>query len=155
MKDLHLKRPLSLSDRLLLADSLVHTHIVHEHRLRKNRGGVRISRPASSHRDVEYKKKRMIEYPLPAGRNIRRSARDIKFVIDIEANCIRLPLDCKNMEVIGEPAVCRQSISRLDSIGPAVAGPVDRSVRDRRLLPNVFHDVDLATTGPLGFFDVI
>src|ERR1700677_2781588 len=142
-------------DRILLAGSLVHPDIIHQHSLREDCGSVWISRPVASHRQIEYQGKRVIEYPFPAGTKIRSGASDVELAVDIEANGIPFPLERENMKIVGKPPFFGQDVGRFDSNLSRVTRSMNRAVYSRRFFSNVFHDVDLATGGPTGFLDVV
>src|SRR5580693_3720057 len=145
----------NLRDRILIAGSLVHADIIYQHSLREDGTGVWISGPVASHRDIQQQKKRVIEYPLPAGTKIGSSASDVEIIVDIEADGVGLPLDGEDMKVIGKSSFLWQAVGSFDSNAAGVTRPVNRAVDNRRFLANVFHDVDLATGRPTCFVDVI
>src|ERR1700733_14670905 len=87
-------------DRILLAGSLVHPDIIHQHSLRENCSGVWISRPVASRRNVQQEKtgeKRMSEYRQDEDLSSRAS--HVEVVVDLEANGVRFPLNGENTKI--------------------------------------------------------
>jgi len=87
---------------------LIRAHIIHEHGLRKDGGGVGIPRPAPAHGHIEEQEKGMIENPLLARVEVGAEMRGIEEIVHIEADDTGLPLHGKNVELIGETLSARQ-----------------------------------------------
>src|SRR4029079_1476683 len=76
----------------LLARLTVYPNIVHQHGLWKGGRGVRVSRPVATDCHIQYDKEWMIEFPDLVGMQVRMGARDVQIAIDIEPQCVWLPL---------------------------------------------------------------
>src|SRR5262249_11692270 len=68
---------------------------------------------------------------------------------------VGLPLQREDMEVVGEAPSVRQGVESSRAVPARVSRPVNRAVDDRRLSPDVFHDVDLAARRPAHAGDVV
>src|SRR6185437_11448878 len=90
--------------RMYLRGFLVHSHIVNEHDLRKLRGCIWTSWPLSAHRKVQQHIERMVVHPLRSRWQIRRLARRIKMIIDIEADLCRFPFHSIDVKLVPESA---------------------------------------------------
>src|SRR6266516_959853 len=127
------------------ADLPVRTHIVHPHRLRKDRRRIRVAGPGPTDRYVQNDEERMIVHPWSG--QVMRSDGLIQRIVDVPANRARVPLDGEDMKRVGEGT--RAHLVRAgDALCPGVAGAMHRAVHPARLLADVLHDVDLAARGP-------
>jgi len=76
-------------------------------------------------------------------------------VIDVEADCVRLPLHGEQVKVVGKALVGGKAVRSTDSARARISRPMDCAVNQRGLLADVLHDVDFAAAGPAGLFDVV
>src|ERR1700761_1752221 len=96
----------------------------------------------------------MVVDPLRALRQIGRSASFVEMVVDVETNCLRLPLDCVDVKIVGVLYFTGERVELSDALVTTVSRAVDRTVDEIGLLADVFHDVDLAALRPLNFLDI-
>src|SRR5712692_3654264 len=59
------------------------------------------------------------------------------------------------MEIVGELLAVGQGVGGANTLGAGISWPMKRAVHDRRFLANIFHDVDLAASGPADGTDVV
>src|SRR4029077_13019864 len=128
---------------------------IDQHRLREDRGFVRVSGPVSSHGDVEDHEKGMVIYPLRSLWKVRWGTSFVEVVVDVEANCSWLPFDREDVEVIRKSQISGQAVRISDAVCARISWPVNGTVYNRWLFANVFHNVDLAEIGPTGFVNVV
>ena len=137
--------------------ALVDAHVVHQHLLRKLRGGIGSAGPGggAAHRHVQQDEERMIEDPSGASGEIGGRNGLIKLVIHVEADHPGFPFDSVQVKIVGEALARRERVGRAHP-GPAgVVRTVHAAVDDVRLLADVLHDVDLAACGPAHSGDVL
>src|SRR5262245_53453719 len=78
---------------------LVYADIIYEHRLRKHRRIVRISRPVSANRNIEQQEERVVEDPLAAGGQIGWRSCLEEIAVNKEPHYVRLPLEREYVKV--------------------------------------------------------
>src|SRR6266702_1615121 len=127
------------------ADLPVHAHIVHPHRLRKDRRRIGVAWPGPTDRYVQNDEERMIVHPWSG--QVMRSDGLIQRIVDVPAKRARVPLDGEDMKRVGE-GTSAQLVRAGDALCTGVAGAMRRAVHPARLLADVLHDVDLAARGP-------
>src|SRR5579863_1558205 len=112
------------------------------------KGSCRVGRagPISPNSKVQEDKERMVEHPLRALRKISGSPDGIQVFIYKEADRIRLPLNGKNVKVIGKSMSGDKGVRGTDPIVSRVAGTVDSTVNCWSFF--VLHDVNLTASGP-------
>src|SRR5450631_4579673 len=139
---------------MLRGGTLVHSHVIHQHGLREDGGGVRVSRPASANCDVQQQEEGMVVDPLCSFGQVGGSAGGVEVVIDVEADGVRFPFDGEDVKVVGKALVGGKREGRADTVCAGISGAVDGAVNQRGLFADVFHDVDFSAGGPAGFVDV-
>src|SRR6266702_2214358 len=127
------------------ADLPVHAHIVHPHRLRKDRRRIGVAGPGPTDRYVQNDEERMIVHPWSG--QVMRSDALRQRIVDVPANRARVPFDGEDMKRVGE-GTSAQLVRAGDALCTGVAGAMHRAVHPARLLADVLHDVDLAARGP-------
>src|SRR2546423_266921 len=74
--------------------------------------------------------------------------------IYVKAYDVSFPLDREGMEIIRELLTVGQGVRRTHAARTRVAWSMKSAMNNGRLLADVFHDVDLATVGPVRGIDV-
>src|SRR5437660_10782285 len=59
------------------------------------------------------------------------------------------------MEIIGELSAIGQGVRRTHAARTRVAWPMKSAMNNRRLLADIFHDVDLTAVGPMNSIDIV
>src|SRR5258706_9996721 len=96
----------------------------------------------------------MIEDPCFAG-HVRRCLRLIQETVDVKPHDVRFPLDGKGVKIVGKLLAVGQRVRRAYAVRARVTRSMKSAVNDRRFLTDVFHDVDLAASGPSRGADVV
>src|SRR3989442_9670990 len=99
---------------------LVHTHIIHAHRLWEDRRRIRTAGPVPTDRNVQNDEERMIVHPPP--RQILRADGFVQRVVHVPSNRVRVPLYGNDVK-----AVCEDANTQLKRAGDALGSAVTSS----------------------------
>src|SRR6266699_1380809 len=134
----------------------VDADVVDKHLLRKHRGAIGRAGPIAAYGDVQNDEEGMIENPRAAGGPLGIGERRVEVAVHIKTHHAGLPLDSKEVKIVGKCLAGRQRENRSGvARADRGAGAVKRAVNRSRLLADVFHDVEFAAPGPAGGGDVI
>ena len=133
--------------------ALVDADPVDEHRLREDGRLVRRPDEVPPDRDIQYDEEVVVEYPVAPRRDFRLGDREVAIVVDIPGDTVPFPLDAEKVESLVEAAISQHELFP-DRGAPRVSRPVKRALRYARILPAVFHDVDLAALRPADHVDI-
>src|SRR5664279_1370039 len=133
----------------VVRSALTDANVVDGHLLWKHRGGVGVTWPATAHGVVDQEVEGMIEHPRVAGPDVCRGLGRIQLTVEVPADHIGFPLDGEHVKVVGELGRAGHGGARGWPLGAGEAWPVHCAVNDVGLLPQAFHDVYLATRGPV------
>ena len=85
--------------------AVVDAHVIHQHGLGENGGGVRISRPATSNRNIQQEEERVIVDPPRSLGQVGGDASRVEMVVDVETDRVRLPLDGEEVKIVGKALI--------------------------------------------------
>ena len=125
---------------LLGSFSLPHSNIVNQHLLRKYGCSIGITGPVSAHGNVQHKEKRAPENPIRPRRKRSRSHGLIRNSIDKKLYPVWGPVDREPMKGLVEKISMGQFILGCNA-GFGIVGPMERTVGEPGLAPQVLHDV--------------
>src|SRR5262249_26968963 len=96
----------SKSDRSIFP--AINSHVIHDHRLRKNGCRIRVSRPVAANGEIQNEMKPLIEWRRKASRpRVPVGLRLVKVIVHIPPHHAWCPVETEDVKVIGESA-CRE-----------------------------------------------
>ena len=136
------------------SSALIHADVIDEHLLRERRRRVGIAGPVAADREVQQHEERVIEDPRRTGWDVAERSPAILPLVHEPPDFPGTPLDREDVVVVREWRR-GERVRAADSIPAGIARAMQRAVHRIWLLPDVLHDVDLATLRPTDGIDVI